>query len=198
MSKTNCDESLDMNAGVTPILKQMAILRAQHLHAAERLATAIRSLYPGEIGFKACVRCPHLQMDKHRPHADQGFGRTEISWECGQIIQEVRVARQLADREGVMPEEKEGAQGIEGFGELLTKMAEARKKFDEEHGDMELPHEFKYPMEVSKISVRRMPPGKDAGMLVKVRPVNDEKTYLGIYLGDMGREIMLLVGVKNR
>jgi hypothetical protein len=53
MSKTNVDESLDMNAGVAPILKQMAILRAQHLNAAERLATAIRSLYPGGIGFKA-------------------------------------------------------------------------------------------------------------------------------------------------
>lgn len=53
MSKTNGDESLDMNAGVASILKQMAILRAQHLHAAERLATAIRSLYPGGIGFKA-------------------------------------------------------------------------------------------------------------------------------------------------
>lgn len=54
-----------------------------------------------EIGFHACVRCPHLKVDEDRPRGSsvQDFRISEKpAWECGLLIQEVRVARRLADR----------------------------------------------------------------------------------------------------
>ena len=45
----------------------------------------------------------------------------------------------------------DGPIGIEGFGELLSKLAESNRTFQEEHGELELSHEFKFPMEISKI-----------------------------------------------
>lgn len=55
-----------------------------------------------DIGFNACVRCPHLKEDKDRLRGRstvQDFSvPTEHLWECGKVIQEVKVARRLADR----------------------------------------------------------------------------------------------------
>lgn len=98
-----------------------------------------------------------------------------------------------------MPEEpKEGTSGLEGFAELIEKMAQARTQFEDEHGEIVLQSEFKYPLTVSKILGRGMPGGgKRAGMLVKVRPVNDRKTYLGIYLGNLLRDVNFFMGSKS-
>jgi hypothetical protein len=83
-----------------------------------------------------------------------------------------------------------------GLGELIARMTEARKKFEEEHGELVLADDFVYPLKVEKIlatglGTQRHRP--DIGQLVKVRPVSGEgrdKTFLGILLGD------LLVGVE--
>ena len=101
-------------------------------------------------------------------------------------------------------EKKEGAQGIEGFGELLGKLAEAKSKFEEEHGELEIGKEMKYPMEVSRLVVQgfdgRQSQGLSgkAGALVRIRPVRDKKTYLGLYLGDLSREVMFARGPKSK
>jgi len=97
-----------------------------------------------------------------------------------------------------MTEEKKGAEEIPGFGELLAKMAEARRTFEEEHGELQLQSEFEFPMEISGISIRTMPSGPGVGKLVRVRPVNDKKTYLGIHLGDLQREVMVARGSKSK
>jgi len=91
-----------------------------------------------------------------------------------------------------------GEEKIDGFGELIAKMAEAKKSFDEEHGDLELQSDFKFPMEVSKISIRGNSSRREAGTLVRVRPLSDQKTYLGIHLGDLYREVMLARGSKSK
>ena len=98
-----------------------------------------------------------------------------------------------------MPEEpKEGTTGLEGFSEVIEKMAKAMTEFEDEHGEIVLPKEFKYPLTVSKIMGRGIPgSGARAGMLVRVRPVKDKKTYPGIYLGDLLRSVDLFMGSKS-
>jgi hypothetical protein len=89
-----------------------------------------------------------------------------------------------------------------GLGGLLDGMSAAMKEFHEEHGDMQLSHEFEYPLEVSKIMARG---GASLGMhevgsLVRIRPITDneeKKTFFGIYLGDLHRETILARGTKS-
>ena len=100
------------------------------------------------------------------------------------------------------PKADDGAGAIDGFSELLASMAEARRTFEEEHGELELSDEFKFPMEISAIKVQGFNGATQgmhkAGSMVRIRPVNSEKTYLGLYLGDMTREIMLARGGKSK
>jgi hypothetical protein len=51
-----------------------------------------------DIGFTACVRCLHLREDRDRFRVAPEMGTGVPAWECGAILQEVRVARKLADR----------------------------------------------------------------------------------------------------
>jgi len=95
----------------------------------------------------------------------------------------------------------DGPIGIEGFGELLSKLAESNRTFQEEHGELELSHEFKFPMEISKIhhhGMGKYMPFPDVGSLVRIRPVDSDKTHLGLYLGDLAREIMIARGSKSK
>lgn len=97
---------------------------------------------------------------------------------------------------------EENQEGIEGFGELLSKMAEAKRSFDETHGEIELSHEMKFPIEISTIlrqgfrdDIRQT---ERVGSPVRIRPVGDEKTYFGVYLGDLNREVMIFRGSKSK
>jgi len=52
-----------------------------------------------EIGFYACPKCAHLKRDMGGGAARLGsFHKARARWECGQLLQEVMVARKLADR----------------------------------------------------------------------------------------------------
>lgn len=86
------------------------------------------------------------------------------------------------------------------LGELIVKIAEAKKAFDEEHGDLILADDFKFPLTVSSVIPRGLsgePPRPDVGNLVKVRPVGDEKTYLGVLLGDFIVGVEMGLGSKS-
>lgn len=51
---------------------------------------------------------------------------------------------------------------------------------------------FEFPLTVQGIEVREcLPPMRQVGKLVRVRPCGDEKTYLGVYLGELARVPMV-------
>jgi len=76
----------------------------------------------------------------------------------------------------------------EGLGLLISKLA---KSIKEDEGKFTFQDEIKFPITVTKISFNSGLPGfgkHDIGTCVAVRPVAEEyqdKTYLGIYLGDL-------------
>lgn len=96
-----------------------------------------------------------------------------------------------------MSEEEKGGDMGAGFAELVNEMAKAHRKFEDEHGKLELSSEFEFPMEISTIMLREMPSTR-GGKFVRVRPISDEKTYFGIYMGDMHREVMIARGSKSK
>lgn len=90
------------------------------------------------------------------------------------------------------------------LGQLIEKLVDAKKKFDDEHGDLILADDFAFPMTVSKILAQGLyiaKPRPDVGQLVKVRPVGDEfkdKTFLGILLGDLIVGVEMSQGSKSK
>lgn len=46
-----------------------------------------------DVGFRACLRCSHLQVDTDR----QSDPMIPIRWECGAIMREIRVARKIGE-----------------------------------------------------------------------------------------------------
>lgn len=66
------------------------------------------------------------------------------------------------------------------------------KEFSEHMKYTKVEGEIEYPIEVSKV-IHQQTADRDGDMIgkwVSIRPVNDQKTYLGVYLGDLGRSIM--------
>lgn len=86
------------------------------------------------------------------------------------------------------------------WGKLIDELVERKKKFDDEHGELLASHQFAFPLQVSKILVSGVREQKNSkvGRLVRIRPVNDEKTYLGLYLGDLVRDVVALQGEKSK
>jgi len=56
------------------------------------------SLGAFDLGFEACLKCPHLRVGEARPGPAGKPSVRDGLWECGAILQQVIVARRLADR----------------------------------------------------------------------------------------------------
>lgn len=98
--------------------------------------------------------------------------------------------------------EKEVAEEVdEGFGDALAGLIGALSKSMEED-PIEIESEFEYPMEIS--GIKKSPP-KDinthkTGSLVQIRPCSDkyeQKTYLGIYIGEVPLETIVGLHTKT-
>jgi hypothetical protein len=89
----------------------------------------------------------------------------------------------------------------EGFGDALAGLIGALSKAMEED-PIEIESEFEYPMKIS--GIKKSPP-KDinthkTGSLVQIRPCSDKyenKTYLGIYLGEFPLETIVGLHTKT-
>jgi len=88
-------------------------------------------------------------------------------------------------------QKKESENGFEKLEELFSKLAKEIKNNPIKTGD-----ELEFPMEIT--GIRKVPlkniNSKKTGSLVKIRPCSKkykEKTYLGIYLGDIPIEIII-------
>ena len=76
------------------------------------------------------------------------------------------------------------------IGDFFSGFAKRMKEFDEQNT---LEMDFKYPITIKGIKkspFRDMSIGAKKGDFVAVRPCGNEKTYLGLYLGDMPLEIL--------
>ena len=51
-----------------------------------------------DIGFETCLTCSHLRMGEARAERPRRSFIPDGRWECGAVLQEVLVARRLADR----------------------------------------------------------------------------------------------------
>lgn len=49
------------------------------------------------LGFEACLKCSHLRVGEYQ-YSGQEEASYKGKWECGAVLQEVRIARKLADR----------------------------------------------------------------------------------------------------
>ncbi len=94
-------------------------------------------------------------------------------------------------------EEEKEEEDFAGFSELIGKLSKEMKD-----NPIKIESEFKYPMEISGIKV--IPPSNintaKTGLLVKIRPIADaygQKTYLGIYLGDIPVEAIVGLYTKT-
>lgn len=66
--------------------------------------------------------------------------------------------------------------------ELLSQMARA---FEKQEKEFLFQNEIDFPLEVNNVSVRHgRTENVNVGKFVSIRPVEDDKTYLGLYLGD--------------
>lgn len=89
------------------------------------------------------------------------------------------------------------------WGRLIEELIERRKKFEEEHGELELIGKVPAPCEVSKVLLagfREDKSSENVGSLVRVRLVEDEakETYLGILLGDFVRDALVSRASKSK
>jgi hypothetical protein len=61
---------------------------------------------------------------------------------------------------------------------------------------------MKFPMEISSIDLRGFHPSmrgrNEVGSLVRIRPIDSEKTFAGIYLGDLPRGVDIIRGSKSK
>lgn len=46
-----------------------------------------------DVGFRACLRCSHLQEDRNRPPDPM----IPMRWECGAVLRQVQVARKIGE-----------------------------------------------------------------------------------------------------
>jgi hypothetical protein len=89
----------------------------------------------------------------------------------------------------------------EGFGDALASLLGALSKEMEEN-PLKMESDFEYPMEISgikNITPRNVNTHK-TGSLVQVRPCSDkyeEKTYLGIYIGEVPIESMVALNTRT-
>ena len=91
-----------------------------------------------------------------------------------------------------MTEENKQEKVDEDFGNDLTELLGSLAK-EIEQNPIKVEKEFKYPMEIS--GIKNNPPRnintKETGSLVKIRPCSEKyknKTYLGIYIGEVSIE----------
>ena len=89
----------------------------------------------------------------------------------------------------------------EDFGDNFASFLGALSKAIKED-PIEVESNFKYPMEISGIDRNELKNinCKQTGMLVKIRPCADEygdKTYLGIYIGDIPVELVMGLHTKS-
>ena len=81
---------------------------------------------------------------------------------------------------------KKEVEAVAGLGDLVSALAKVMK----ETSHYQTEEQIKFPIEVSKVNTfgkmgfsEGITSGTDRGTLVAVRPVNSEKTYLGVYIG---------------
>jgi len=89
----------------------------------------------------------------------------------------------------------------EGFGDALASLIGALSK-DIAENPLKMESEFEYPMEISGIKNRspRNVNTHKTGSLVQIRPCSDkyeEKTYLGIYIGEVPIESMVALNTRT-
>jgi len=98
-----------------------------------------------------------------------------------------KVAKKVT-KKTVEPKVEAPKEASKDLGDMLSALAKAIKETSHyQHGES-----IKYPIEVSKVNVlgsmgfsNGITSSMDHGTLVAVRPVNSEKTYLGVYLGNI-------------
>lgn len=78
----------------------------------------------------------------------------------------------------------------EALGDELTSLGKFMQEFEETHGtigDVSQHTRDSDPLVVAEVKVQQSAPHglTEPGAYVAVRPIDDEKTYLGIYLGDL-------------
>ncbi len=81
----------------------------------------------------------------------------------------------------------------DALGKMMTEMEQWMK-------DNRIGAEIEYPIEVASIESRRAASRKDqeVGSWVSIRPVGDEKTYLGVYLGDLTLDFLHNYNLKSK
>lgn len=75
---------------------------------------------------------------------------------------------------------------------LMAELAKGMEEFTNTHGELLPPDVVKFPITVTRINAKTAQPRgrhSQVGMLVKIRPCGDEKTYLGLYVGDLPRDL---------
>ena len=103
----NISRATSMQADMAPKDREKAWAKIQAKIVKEIAATIVvekgkcpqgrMNLGSFDLGFEACLKCPHLRVGEYQ---ESGLGEFSYKgkWECGAVLQEVRVARKLADR----------------------------------------------------------------------------------------------------
>lgn len=148
------------------------------------------------------MRGPGKSDDWYCPKCDLGFGDQD----CDAMVDNETVACprcggglvdagkvEVKSSDGSIPKDSE-------WGKLIGELMEMKTKFDEEHGDLKTSPRLRFPIEVSWIIVSGLsePTNPKVGRLVRIRPVNDKKTYLGLYLGELIRDVLAAQGEKSK
>lgn len=103
----NISRETSMQADISPKDREKVWAKAQAKIVKEIEATIVvekgkcpqgrMNLGAFALGFEACLKCPHLRVGEYQ-HSGLGKSSYVGRWECGAVLQEVRIARKLADR----------------------------------------------------------------------------------------------------